>query len=237
MSVSLSSETDKCQAQPCRNGGACRDLPGAFVCQCSPGFTGVHCETGRGCSRGPHVPGPHPHSGYPGRLGKPVSNKHRRWAAQSRGRGRCPGTGFGGGGGGTPAGRMRGGPGPCPPPAPSDLAPPSFPFLPLSSPPSPRHPLAALADSLGVLQRWTPATPAPASTEAAVRTVAGPTCASAQRASSATTARQVGLPAPRTPVHPAPCPATGRATPGRAKFTAAPGACRSQFLTARAPRS
>lgn len=109
---------------------------------------------------------------------------------------------------------MRGGPGPCPPPAPSDLAPLSFPFLPLSSPPSPRHPLAALADSLGVLQRWTPATPAPASTEAAVRTVVGPTCASAQRASSATTARQVGLPAPRTPVHPAPCPATGRAPPG-----------------------
>ncbi|XP_032211338.1 sushi, nidogen and EGF-like domain-containing protein 1 isoform X6 [Mustela erminea] len=38
-------ETDECQAQPCRNGGSCRDLPGAFVCQCPAGFTGVHCET------------------------------------------------------------------------------------------------------------------------------------------------------------------------------------------------
>ncbi|XP_025786521.1 sushi, nidogen and EGF-like domain-containing protein 1 [Puma concolor] len=38
-------ETDECQMQPCRNGGSCRDLPGAFVCQCPAGFTGVHCET------------------------------------------------------------------------------------------------------------------------------------------------------------------------------------------------
>ncbi|XP_064443469.1 sushi, nidogen and EGF-like domain-containing protein 1 isoform X10 [Mirounga angustirostris] len=38
-------ETDECQAQPCHNGGSCRDLLGAFVCQCPAGFTGVHCET------------------------------------------------------------------------------------------------------------------------------------------------------------------------------------------------
>ncbi|XP_069349357.1 sushi, nidogen and EGF-like domain-containing protein 1 isoform X3 [Eulemur rufifrons] len=38
-------ETDECQAQPCGNGGSCRDLPGAYVCQCPAGFVGVHCET------------------------------------------------------------------------------------------------------------------------------------------------------------------------------------------------
>lgn len=47
-------ETDECQAQPCRNGGSCRDLPGAFICQCPEGFTGVHCETGRVLSGGSH---------------------------------------------------------------------------------------------------------------------------------------------------------------------------------------
>lgn len=49
-SAPVSAETDECQAQPCRNGGSCRDLPGAFVCQCPAGFTGVHCETGRHCA-------------------------------------------------------------------------------------------------------------------------------------------------------------------------------------------
>ncbi|XP_039084428.1 sushi, nidogen and EGF-like domain-containing protein 1 isoform X3 [Hyaena hyaena] len=38
-------ETDECQTQPCRNGGSCRDLPGAFVCQCPAGFTGAQCQT------------------------------------------------------------------------------------------------------------------------------------------------------------------------------------------------
>nr|XP_020143666.1 sushi, nidogen and EGF-like domain-containing protein 1 isoform X2 [Microcebus murinus] len=38
-------EKDECQAQPCRNGGSCRDLPGAYVCQCPAGFVGTHCET------------------------------------------------------------------------------------------------------------------------------------------------------------------------------------------------
>lgn len=47
-------ETDECQAQPCRNGGSCRDLPRAFICQCPEGFVGIHCETGRILSGGSH---------------------------------------------------------------------------------------------------------------------------------------------------------------------------------------
>lgn len=69
---------------------------------------------------------------------------------------------------------------------------PPYPFFLLSSPPSPRAPLAARANPLGVLQRWTPVTRAPASMEGGVRTAVGPTCASAPRASSVTTVRQVG---------------------------------------------
>lgn len=144
----------------------------------------------------------------PDALDIPVFNKHRPWATETQREEAAPLAQLDK----PPRGRERGGgsseaeghfPGtPAPPPA-SLLDP--LPFFPLSSPPSPRHPLAALADSLGVLQRWMRATPAPASTEAGARTVAGPTCASARRASSATTARQVGrqvaslAPAPGAP--------------------------------------
>lgn len=57
--------------------------------------------------------------------------------------------------------------------------------------PPPESLPAARANPLGVLQRWTPVPPAPASTEAGVRTVVGPTCACVQRASLATTVRPV----------------------------------------------
>lgn len=89
---SLSAETDECQAQPCRNGGSCRDLPGAFVCQCPEGFTGVHCEIGRSCARvGPWCPQPSPTWSTPDTPGKPVFNKRRPWAAQrAEGRGQFP---------------------------------------------------------------------------------------------------------------------------------------------------
>ncbi|XP_045875590.1 sushi, nidogen and EGF-like domain-containing protein 1 isoform X8 [Meles meles] len=84
-------ETDECQAQPCRNGGSCRDLPGAFVCQCPAGFTGVHCETGRRCAW------VGPLSGWAlthirDALDKPVFNKCRPWATQRvEGNGWAPG--------------------------------------------------------------------------------------------------------------------------------------------------
>uniref|UniRef100_A0A2K5YFS5 Sushi, nidogen and EGF like domains 1 n=1 Tax=Mandrillus leucophaeus TaxID=9568 RepID=A0A2K5YFS5_MANLE len=41
----LCAERDECRAHLCRNGGSCRNLPGAYVCQCPAGFVGVHCET------------------------------------------------------------------------------------------------------------------------------------------------------------------------------------------------
>lgn len=52
-SCPVSAETDECRGHPCRNGGSCRPLPGAFVCQCPAGFAGEHCETGRAGSGGP----------------------------------------------------------------------------------------------------------------------------------------------------------------------------------------
>lgn len=224
--------------QPCRNGGSCRDLPGAFVCQCPAGFTGVHCETGRGCAWvGPLSGWALTHDrDAPDTPGKPVFNKPRPWTAErAEGRGWGPWPSWTGPlVGGTPGLR-----GVCPAPPTWHLSSVPLPFFPLSSPPSPRHPLAALADSLGVLQRWMPATPAPASTEAGVRTVAGPTCASAQRASSATTARQVGrwgqvpAPSPAAPAPPgrlglAPCPAwTGGAHHSPRVLTAPYGRRRS----------
>lgn len=168
------------------------------MCQCPAGFTGVHCETGRGYAwvgRVPCVPGPSPTLVMPQTprqncllkaqtLG--LSESRREGAATLALLDRVPGRqdSRGEGRAGHPP-RMR------EIPTPSSSTPP-FPFFPLSSPPSPRHPFAARAHSLGVLQRWMPATPAPASMEASARTVAGPTCVSAQRVSSATTVRQVG---------------------------------------------
>lgn len=193
-SAPVSAETDECQAQPCRNGGSCRDLPGAFVCQCPAGFTGVHCETGRHCAWvGPLSGWALTHirdaldalfstSIDPGPLSEQREMAGPLAQLDRPPRGRDPGKG---------APRLRG-ISPATPPSTQHLSSIPLPFFPLSSPPSPRHPLAALANSLGVLQRWMAATPAPASTEAGVRTVAGPTCASAQKASSATTVRQVG---------------------------------------------
>lgn len=129
-------------------------------------------------------------------------------------------------------------PGHCslPPPIPSSRCP----LL-----PPPESLPAARANPLGVLQRWTPVPPAPASTEAGVRTVVGSTCACVQRASLATTARQVGSqaylltegpslalwsPSPSSTsgnacsVHSSTSTLTGSAVLGQAKF-AAPEPC------------
>ena len=40
-------EFHECGSSPCTNGGNCTDEIGYFVCECIPGYTGIHCETGR----------------------------------------------------------------------------------------------------------------------------------------------------------------------------------------------
>ena len=42
-------QIDKCQSQPCLNGGGCHDTNQSFACTCPPGFHGDRCE----CQSGP----------------------------------------------------------------------------------------------------------------------------------------------------------------------------------------
>ena len=37
---------DECLKSPCQNGGVCRNIHGSYQCDCKPGYTGRHCETG-----------------------------------------------------------------------------------------------------------------------------------------------------------------------------------------------
>nr|XP_020038650.1 sushi, nidogen and EGF-like domain-containing protein 1 isoform X3 [Castor canadensis] len=37
-------EVDECRSQPCLHGGSCQDLTAGYLCICSPGYEGVHCE-------------------------------------------------------------------------------------------------------------------------------------------------------------------------------------------------
>jgi hypothetical protein len=42
----LLADVDECASGPCMNGGSCRDRVNGYFCQCAPGFTGHHCQTG-----------------------------------------------------------------------------------------------------------------------------------------------------------------------------------------------
>ena len=40
-------EVDECQSNPCISSLTCNDFLDGYTCSCLPGYTGVHCETGR----------------------------------------------------------------------------------------------------------------------------------------------------------------------------------------------
>jgi len=39
-------ETDDCENDPCGSNGTCVDQVLGYLCNCSAGYTGTHCETG-----------------------------------------------------------------------------------------------------------------------------------------------------------------------------------------------
>ena len=51
-----STDVDECEPEPCRNGGVCRDLVGAFECDCPAAWTGATCsEDVDECARGSDI--------------------------------------------------------------------------------------------------------------------------------------------------------------------------------------
>ena len=41
-------DIDECASGPCQNGGSCIDQVNGYQCQCSPGYTDLQCQTGKG---------------------------------------------------------------------------------------------------------------------------------------------------------------------------------------------
>ena len=40
----IEADIDECASGPCRNGGSCLDGVASYVCDCTVGFYGTHCE-------------------------------------------------------------------------------------------------------------------------------------------------------------------------------------------------
>ncbi len=40
-------DINECQSNPCVNGSTCSDMINQYNCTCIPGYTGIHCETGK----------------------------------------------------------------------------------------------------------------------------------------------------------------------------------------------
>ena len=41
------SDTNECFSNPCSHGATCRNVPGGFFCECTEGWTGPLCKTGK----------------------------------------------------------------------------------------------------------------------------------------------------------------------------------------------
>ena len=40
-------DVDECVSAPCQNGATCIDQVNGYLCQCAPGYTDLHCQSGK----------------------------------------------------------------------------------------------------------------------------------------------------------------------------------------------